>query len=71
MFVVLIAASTFERLGVWPDLHTDAIAFMTTSAAAYVGTPNGPYGPYFATPATIALSSALGLPAMSGPNADT
>ena len=34
MLVFLIAASTLERLGVWPDLQTDAIAFMTTSAAS-------------------------------------
>ena len=67
----MIAASTFERLGVWPDLQTDAIACTSTSAASYVGTPNGPYGPYLATPVTIDLSSALVLPAMSGPNADT
>src|ERR1700759_2027725 len=34
MSVLRMAASTFDRLGVWPLLHTDAIAFISTSAAS-------------------------------------
>src|SRR6202043_1698330 len=71
MLVLRIWARTLERLGVWPALHTAAIALISTSAAAYVGTPNDPYGPNCATPETICLSSELLDCEMSGPKFDT
>src|SRR5215472_17398882 len=69
-FVVLIAASTLARLGVWPDLQTDAIASSTTCVAANTGGPNVPnVQPFALAAATIAASA--GMAVMSGPNADT
>ena len=70
MFVFLIAASTFARDGVAPLLQTDAIASAATVVACQVGTPNGPYGPYLATPLTIDSSSAVLVWEMSGPKLD-
>src|SRR6516225_5357227 len=69
-FVFLIAASTLARLGVWPDLQTDAIASSITCCAANTGGPNVPNFPNFANArATSALSA--GIAVMSGPNEDT
>src|SRR5260221_8087827 len=69
-FVVLIAASTLLRLGVLPDLQTDAIASSTTCVAANTGGPNVPKDPYFDfAAATIAASA--GIAVMSGPNEET
>src|SRR5258708_9642097 len=66
-FVVLIAASTLLRLGVLPDLKTDAIASSTTCVAANTGGPNVPKDPYFDfAAATIAPSA--GSARMSRPN---
>src|SRR5260370_41480904 len=47
-FVALIAASTLARLGVLPDLQTDAIASSITCVAANIGGPNVPKEPYLA-----------------------
>src|SRR6266851_5703022 len=68
--VFLIAASTLARLGVWPDLQTEAIASSTTCVAAKVGGPNVPKEPYFAF-AAAAIAASAGIPVMSGPNEDT
>src|SRR6185437_10603972 len=68
--VVLIAASTLARLGVWPDLQTEAIASSMTCVAANTGGPNVPKFPYFAF-AVAAISWSAGIPVMSGPNEDT
>src|SRR5690348_4672204 len=68
--VCLIAASTLARLGVWPDLQTEAIASSITWVAANTGGPNVPKAPYFAfAAAAMALSEAIAV--MSGPNDDT
>src|SRR5437016_4018288 len=64
-FVCLIAASTLERLGAWPDLHTEAIASSITWVAANTGGPNVPNAPYLDVAAdTIELSA--GIAVMSG-----
>src|SRR5260370_30667234 len=69
-FVVLIAASTVLRVGVLPDVKTDAIAWSTTCVAANTGGPNVPKDPYFDfAAATIAASA--GIAVMSGPNEET
>ena len=68
--VFLIAARTLARVGVWPDLHTEAIAPSTTCVAAYTGGPNVPNVPYFAF-AAAAIAASAGIPVMSGPNEDT
>src|SRR3984957_3615942 len=47
-FVFLIAARTLLRLGVWPALHTEAIASSITCVAANTGGPNVPNDPYLA-----------------------
>src|SRR6516162_3397969 len=68
--VCLIAARTLLRLGVCPDLHTDAMASSITCVAAYVGGPKVLKPPHFAVAAaTIAASAGTAL--MSGPNVDT
>src|SRR5215472_1856189 len=69
-FVCLIAASTLLRLGVLPDLQTEAIASSITCVAANTGGPNVPNDPYFALAAATIAASA-GIPVMSGPNEDT
>src|SRR6516225_1648707 len=69
-FVFLIAASTLARLGVWPDLQTDAIASSITCCAAYIGGPNVPKLPYLAL-AAAAIAASAGIAVMSGPNEDT
>src|SRR5262249_4016897 len=69
-FVALIAASTLLRLGVCPDLQTDAIASSITCIAAYTGGPNVPNCPYFCS-AALAITASAGIAVMSGPNEDT
>src|SRR6516225_893968 len=69
-FVFLIAASTLLRLGVWPDLQTDAIASSITCVAAYTGGPNVPKFPNFCR-AALAIAASAGIAVMSGPNEDT
>src|SRR6476620_6428223 len=69
-FVVLIAASTLLRLGVCPDLQTDAIASSITCVAAYTGGPNVPNDPNFCA-AALAITASAGIAVISGPNEDT
>ena len=68
--VCLIAASTLLRLGVCPDLQTDAIASSITCVAAYTGGPKVPNDPYYAL-AAAAIATSAGIAVMSGPNEDT
>src|SRR5216683_7640162 len=68
--VFLIAASTLLRLGVWPDLQTEAIASSITWVAAKVGGPNVPNDGYFAV-ASATIDASAGIALMSGPNEDT
>src|SRR5206468_6424178 len=65
-----MAASTLARLGVWPDLQTEAIASSTTCCAANTGGPNVPKLPYLAL-AAAAIAASAGIAVMSGPNEDT
>ena len=58
------------RLGVCPDLQTDAIASSITCVAAYTGGPNVPKDPNFCR-AALAITASAGIAVMSGPNADT
>src|SRR5499427_3376694 len=69
-FVFLMAASTLARLGVWPDLQTDAIASSITCCAANTGGPNVPKLPYLDL-ASAAITLSAGIAVMSGPNDDT
>src|SRR5258708_40261917 len=57
-FVFLIAASTLARLGVWPDLQTDAIASSITCCAANTGGPYVPKLPDLALAAAAIAASA-------------
>src|SRR5262249_18772918 len=66
--VFLMAAITLLRLGVWPDLQTEATAMSITCVAANTGGPNGPKLPYFAF-AAAAIAPAAGVAAMAGADA--
>src|SRR5215475_3131072 len=68
--VALTAASTLARVGVLPDLQTDAIASSSTCVAANTGGPNVPNEPYLAF-AVATIDSSDAMPVMSGPNDDT
>src|SRR5580700_3080866 len=68
--VFLIAASTLLRLGVWPALHTEAIASSITWVAANTGGPNVPNDPYLAL-AAAAIEASAAIAVMSGPNDET
>src|SRR5262249_60342522 len=65
-----MAAITLLRLGVWPDLQTDAMASSITWVAANTGGPNVPKLPNLDL-ASVAITLSAGNAGMSRPNEGT